>query len=105
MSLHSSILLPQAMQQEESPNNHASLVHGPKVWTGARSKLVRPMTGLIEDKGIEFLTSRAIKELSPLDMVNPLRGWKLWAEYAYIFRPLLYGMWHKTKFLIHFNIC
>jgi hypothetical protein len=104
MTLQSSILLPEILPQETMPNNQASHLNGPKVWKGARSKVVRPMTGLVEDKGIEFLTSRAIRELSPLDMVKPLRGWKLWAEYAYIFRPLLYGTFsdiHKWPHVAH----
>lgn len=61
-----------------------------KIWIGKRTGIERPYSWAVQEKGINYLLTRAVSESSPMEMVKPLHGLRKAAEYLYIFRPLLY---------------
>ncbi len=79
--LHASVLEPEVMYPP-------SLDDG--TWKGKRTGIEKPFTQSIETKGIDYLIGRALKEVSPEDMVKPLKGLRLVSEYLSILRPLVY---------------
>ena len=99
MLLSSTILEP---EMGLHPPSGPVIKHGETIWKGKRTGIERPFASVIESKGIEYLVSRAIKELSPEEMVRPLKGilnskkshgtgWQKYSEYIFILRPLLYS--------------